>query len=110
TVMLRSLTKLSKCFLYIFVLRNHSSNLLEPLTKQNEAKRRKGVVGSTGRKIPRTPRPRLINPTSTNKTLAICFIELNPLLKIIISINKRDVPLFLTTSLLFYYYISNHFM
>jgi len=43
------------------------------LAKENEDKRRKGVVGSKGTKIPRIPSIRDINPRNRKKNLTIGF-------------------------------------
>ena len=58
-----SFTKLSKCFLYIFVFINHVLNLSEPLAKQKDARSKNGVVCKTGRTTPIAPNANYINPT-----------------------------------------------
>ncbi len=68
------LTNPSKCFLYIFVPLNQTSNLFDPLTKQTEAKRRKGVVGKSGRIIPMIPRNMNKKPSAIYTTFLIFFI------------------------------------
>ena len=78
-----SLTKSSRCLLYIFVPLNQRSNLSEPFTKQYAARRKKGVVGSIGNIIPTIPNPTHKSPISiyTQLIMVLIFI-LSPLIKI----------------------------
>lgn len=87
SVMLRCLTKLSTCFLYNFVPLNHTSNFREPLAKQYAANNKNGVVGKTGRAIPKIPRNKQIKPAMTNSIFVILKI-CTTLLKIIKDLNK----------------------
>lgn len=76
-----SFTKLSRCFLYIFVFLNQISNLSDPFTKKKEANSKNGVVGSIGNIIPIAPSVKHINPTDTHINFLHLFIVtpfLNP--------------------------------
>lgn len=77
-VILLSRTKLSKCFLYIEVPLNQTSNFFEPLTKKKEANNKSGVVGTTGRMIPMIPIPMHIKPAIIYKLLIILLIRTIP--------------------------------
>lgn len=52
---------------------NHLSNFSDPLTKQKDANRRKGVVGKIGRTTPMTAHANAMNPTITK----IIFLNLS---------------------------------
>jgi len=66
--------KLSKCFLYIFVLLNQTSNLSDPFTKKKDANSKNGVVGSIGNIIPIAPSVKHINPIDTHINFLHLFI------------------------------------
>ena len=72
-----SLTKLSRCFLYNFVLVNQLLNLSDPFAKQNDAKRRNGVVGSTGKTTPILPKITAITPIIIYMYLTILLHSLH---------------------------------
>lgn len=73
-VILLFLTKSSKYFLYILVPLNHISNFREPFIKQKEANSNNGVVGTTGKTIPKSPKPRLTKPAMINNTFTNLLI------------------------------------
>jgi len=52
-------------------LKIHWWSLGEPLSKQNAEKMAKGIVGSTGKKIPTNPMSKLSNPKMSQKGLTI---------------------------------------
>jgi hypothetical protein len=49
-------------------LSNHWCHFFEEREKQYAESKRKGVVGSTGKKIPRMAKPRETNPETRKKT------------------------------------------
>lgn len=73
------ITNSSKCFLYTFVPLNQTSNLLDPLTKQKDAKSKNGVVGNKGKIIPIIPINMKTNPNVIYITFIIFVMALRPL-------------------------------
>ena len=78
TVIALFLTNSSKCFSYNLVPLNQISNFLDPLTKQNEANRRKGVVGSIGKIIPTIPKPINTKPKNIYMNFFTLMMVLTP--------------------------------
>ena len=66
TVMPFFFTKLSRCFLYIFVPTNQSWSFWDEFAKQNTVTRKKGTVGKIGSAMPTHPNPRQTNPKIKN--------------------------------------------
>lgn len=61
-------TKSLAYFSYTQVLVIHRLNFWEDFPKRKALSRTKGVVGKTGRKIPRTPNPKAMAPSKKQKT------------------------------------------
>ena len=91
-------TKLSKCFLYSFVDKNHLLNCSDPLAKKKDAANKNGVVGKIGNITPMTPRIKNRRAKVRHITFLLCisYNNLPPLSPLIL------VPINL---FLFYYYI-----